>query len=118
MKERYEAIRAAYDAIFLAGGPYQADITKIIGDAFDAGLRAQIDPTTDAGMWQALVAVLPDRSGKVTRYFRRHPKTMFALPPIEGEFVRMEEVEQRDLVIRWLDVDGKAPTLDHALRSK
>jgi hypothetical protein len=117
-RERYEAVRAAFDAIARVGDPYRVDIQQIVLDAFDAGMRAAVDTETDAGMWQTLVAQLPDRRGKVTRYFRRHPVMSFGALPIDGAFVQMEEVEQREFTIRWLDVNGTAPTLDHVLREE
>jgi hypothetical protein len=42
----------------------------------------------------------------------------FGALPIDGAFVQMEEVEQREFTIRWLDVNGTAPTLDHVLREE
>jgi hypothetical protein len=115
-RARYEAIRAAFDELIRAGDPHRADMKKIIGDAFDAGARTQIDGTTDAGLWQTLAAQIPDRTGVVKRSFMRPTREgrMFDghLPRIFSEFV-----EQRELVICWIDVEGRAPTLDHALRN-
>jgi hypothetical protein len=95
------------------------EVENILSAVYDAGKRDSTGVDTDAGMWRAFVAAIPERHGNVTRHFRRTPKMPFTLPPGDGAaFIHMENVEQRELVIRWLDVEGQTPTLDHALRRK